>query len=87
VGCGSGPNFSLLVEAVGPSGQVIGFDLSPDMVHAANARIEKHTWVNVSAFEASAENVELGGCFALSHPRSQQLFDITFTAHIPYQNF
>ena len=61
VGCGSGPNFSLLREAVGPSGEVVGFDLSPDMIQAAKSRIAQKGWDNVRAFQASAEEVELNG--------------------------
>ncbi len=59
VGCGSGANFDYLVRAVGPSGQVVGVDLSPEMIAAANARIQHRRWSNVRLIESSAENLQL----------------------------
>ena len=35
VGCGTGRALPALAAAVGPTGRVIGFDLTPDMLHAA----------------------------------------------------
>jgi len=63
VGCGTGPNFPFLAEAVGPEGEVVGFDLSPDMVQVARRRIERAGWKNVTALEAAAEEVDLPGEF------------------------
>ena len=63
VGCGTGPNFPLLAEAVGPEGEVVGFDLSPDMIRVARRRIERIGWKNVTALEAAAEEVDLPGDF------------------------
>jgi demethylmenaquinone methyltransferase/2-methoxy-6-polyprenyl-1,4-benzoquinol methylase len=63
VGCGTGPNFSFLAEAVGPAGEVVGFDLSPDMIQVARRRIERVGWKNVTALEAAAEEVDLPGEF------------------------
>jgi len=34
-GCGTGGNLALLVGPIGPSGRVIGFDLSPEMFEQA----------------------------------------------------
>src|SRR5690606_1166773 len=46
VGCGTGPNFPLLAERVGPAGRVIGLDCSAGMLSMAARRIERHGWRN-----------------------------------------
>lgn len=63
VGCGSGANFELLVRAVGPSGQVVGVDLSPDMIAAARARVQRRGWPNVRLVESSAKDLQLSERF------------------------
>jgi SAM-dependent methyltransferase len=59
IGCGSGANFDYLVRAVGPSGQVVGVDLSPDMIAAARARVLQRAWPNVRLIESAAQSLEL----------------------------
>ncbi|MFP7761560.1 class I SAM-dependent methyltransferase [Marisediminicola sp. LYQ85] len=54
LGCGTGLNFSLLVDAVGPEGAVIGLDASPDMLAMARARIDRAGWRNVAVAVADA---------------------------------
>jgi SAM-dependent methyltransferase len=54
VGCGTGPNFESLVDAVGPEGRVVGVDFSPRMVHQAERRISEHGWTNVEVVCADA---------------------------------
>jgi len=63
VGCGSGANFAFLIGAVGPSGRVVGVDLSPEMVAAAQARVRRHAWSNVQVIESPAEDMRLDGHF------------------------
>ena len=63
VGCGTAVNFPYLVEAVGPGGEVVGVDISPDMVAQARARMEKEKWTNVQIIESSAEEMSLPGLF------------------------
>jgi len=63
VGCGSGANFASLVRAVGPEGQVVGVDISPEMVAAARARVQRHGWSNVQLIESPAENLQLAARF------------------------
>jgi hypothetical protein len=41
VGCGPGGSFPYLVDAVGPSGEVIGVEISPEVVINARRRIER----------------------------------------------
>ena len=50
--CGTGANLPLLVEAVGPTGRVVGVDLSPGMLAQARQRVEAEGWENVELVEA-----------------------------------
>ena len=54
VGCGTGLSLSLLREAVGPHGTVIGLDLSPKMLARARARVTAHGWDNVHLIAGDA---------------------------------
>jgi demethylmenaquinone methyltransferase/2-methoxy-6-polyprenyl-1,4-benzoquinol methylase len=52
--CGTGLNFSLLEEAVGPEGRIVGVDLTDAMLAQAERRIETNGWRNVSLALADA---------------------------------
>jgi ubiquinone/menaquinone biosynthesis C-methylase UbiE len=52
--CGTGLNFSLLEAAIGPSGRLIGVDLTDAMLGRARQRIAAHGWGNVSLVHADA---------------------------------
>ena len=52
LGCGTGANLPYLVEAVGPTGRVIGVDLSPGMLAQAHERLNETGWQNVELVEA-----------------------------------
>jgi len=54
LGCGTGLNFALLVDAVGPSGTVIGLDRSPEMLRMARRRVQASGWTSVRTVEADA---------------------------------
>jgi demethylmenaquinone methyltransferase/2-methoxy-6-polyprenyl-1,4-benzoquinol methylase len=47
LGCGTGLNFSLLQEQVGPRGRIIGVDLTDAMLDEAATRIAANRWSNV----------------------------------------
>lgn len=47
IGCGTGLNFSLLQQAIGPDGKIIGVDLSDAMLAQARKRVEEKGWANV----------------------------------------
>jgi ubiquinone/menaquinone biosynthesis C-methylase UbiE len=47
VGCGSGRNLPLLVDAVGPSGKVYGVDISTGMLDRAKRLVDRRGWSNV----------------------------------------
>ena len=63
VGCGPGGSFPFLAHAVGPTGQVVGVEISPDHSELARRRIAKHQWKNVEVVEAAAQDVPLTGTF------------------------
>lgn len=52
MGCGTGLNFELLYNAVGPEGRIIGVDLTDAMLARAARRIEAAGWKNVDLVEA-----------------------------------
>lgn len=54
VGCGTGLNLPLLVDAVGPSGQVLGVDASASMLTGARRRIRAAGWDNVTVVHGDA---------------------------------
>ena len=54
VACGTGLNFSLLEEAIGPDGRIVGIDLTDAMLAQAEQRIESSGWRNVTLVQADA---------------------------------
>ena len=46
VGCGTGLNFGLLRNKVGPEGRIIGIDLTFEMLSEAKKRLEVNGWEN-----------------------------------------
>jgi demethylmenaquinone methyltransferase/2-methoxy-6-polyprenyl-1,4-benzoquinol methylase len=72
VGAGTGRNFPYLVEAVGPSGKVIGVDASPGMLAEARKLIERNGWANVELLQEDATQLDVdrdvdGVLFSLSY--------------------
>jgi ubiquinone/menaquinone biosynthesis C-methylase UbiE len=54
IGCGTGLNFALLEEAVGPEGRIIGVDLTDAMLDQARRRIDAHGWNNIELVQCDA---------------------------------
>jgi len=54
VGCGTGRNFPLLRDAVGPEGRVYGVDLSEGMLRRARKLCHRRQWTNFVLIEADA---------------------------------
>jgi ubiquinone/menaquinone biosynthesis C-methylase UbiE len=54
VGCGTGLNFALLQEAIGPEGRIIGIDLTDAMLDQARQRVAQHGWKNVELVQSDA---------------------------------
>lgn len=58
IGCGTGANFSWLERAIGPTGTLIGLDLTPEMLDQARTRVRRARWSNVRLVEADASRFE-----------------------------
>jgi ubiquinone/menaquinone biosynthesis C-methylase UbiE len=54
VACGTGLNFAMLQEMVGPTGRILGVDLTDAMLAQAEDRIKTNGWSNVSLVQADA---------------------------------
>lgn len=61
VACGTGLSFALLAERVGAGGEVIGVELSPEMMQQARARAARLPQVRL--IEGSMEQARLDGVF------------------------
>src|SRR5688500_11534652 len=59
VGCGTGRNLALLVEAVGPEGKVYGVDVSDGMLAEAGTRCKRAGWPQVTLTRADAADYTL----------------------------
>ncbi|NHX35045.1 MULTISPECIES: class I SAM-dependent methyltransferase [Halolamina] len=53
-GCGPGPNLAALREAVGPTGRVVGVDVTGRMLDRAQALVSRRGWENVSLVQGDA---------------------------------
>lgn len=56
-GCGTGWCFPYILERIGPTGQLIAFDPSPDMLTVAKQRVQQMGVSNVTLLHATAEEV------------------------------
>jgi demethylmenaquinone methyltransferase/2-methoxy-6-polyprenyl-1,4-benzoquinol methylase len=56
--CGTGLNFALIEEVIGPGGRIVGVDLTDAMVARAQDRIATNGWSNVSLVQADAVDFE-----------------------------
>lgn len=45
--CGTGLNFALFENAVGPSGKILGIDMTDSMLTVAHERVRRNGWSNV----------------------------------------
>lgn len=66
VACGTGANFALIEERIGLSGDVVGVDLTPQMLNQARARVARAGWSNVCLREGDVcelDAARLGGQF------------------------
>jgi len=61
VACGTGLSFSLLREAVGAEGEVVGIEVSPEMMGLARQRVTGAGWQNVTLLESSIESADISG--------------------------
>ncbi|MCW2988041.1 MAG: methylase involved in ubiquinone/menaquinone biosynthesis [Solirubrobacterales bacterium] len=72
IGAGTGRNFPYLVDAVGPTGTVVGVDASQGMLAEARELIERRGWSNVQLLHQDAAQLKIdrdfdGVLFSLSY--------------------
>jgi ubiquinone/menaquinone biosynthesis C-methylase UbiE len=54
IACGTGQNFRLLEEAIGPGGRIVGVDMTDAMLARAQERAETNCWRNIRLVHADA---------------------------------
>ena len=74
IGAGTGRNFRYMLEAVGPTGTVIGVDASAGMLAEAEKLIEREGWSNVELLRQDAAQLEL------EHDVDAVLFSLSYSA-------
>ncbi len=60
IGCGTGLNFPLIREAIGPAGRIVGVDSSANMLAQARAKAEHLGWENIELVCADATTLTPG---------------------------
>lgn len=50
--CGTGLDFPYILRRIGTEGEIVGVDLSAEMLGRAKARIRRHQWENIELVEA-----------------------------------
>ena len=58
IACGTGANFSMLRERVGPNGKIIGVDFTDAMLAMARERMEKRQWRNVELVQSDVASYQ-----------------------------
>jgi demethylmenaquinone methyltransferase/2-methoxy-6-polyprenyl-1,4-benzoquinol methylase len=58
IACGTGLNFPLIEEVIGPDGRIVGVDLTDAMLAQAQDRIETNGWSNISLVLADAADFD-----------------------------
>lgn len=61
IGAGTGRNFPYLLDAVGPSGTIIGVDASQGMLAEAGKLIKRRGWSNVQLLHQDATQLQVDG--------------------------
>jgi SAM-dependent methyltransferase len=61
LGCGTGANLPYLREAVGPTGTVVGVDLTRGMLERARRLVDARGWENVHVVQGDARAVPVRG--------------------------
>lgn len=59
IACGTGKNHPYLVEAVGPTGSVVGVDITPEILDRAREQVATQGWENMTLLETDASDLNL----------------------------
>lgn len=57
VACGTGRNFNLIEQRIGPSGALIAVDRSPRMLEQARRRVARRAWQNVRLLQCDVQEL------------------------------
>jgi demethylmenaquinone methyltransferase/2-methoxy-6-polyprenyl-1,4-benzoquinol methylase len=57
--CGTGLNFSHIIERIGPEGRIVGVDCTRAMLKQAQRRLARHGWDGVTLLEGDAASLPL----------------------------
>jgi ubiquinone/menaquinone biosynthesis C-methylase UbiE len=60
IACGTGLGFAALESALGPDGEIVGVDFTPEMLARAARHIARRGWSNVRLVEADARTLPFG---------------------------
>lgn len=63
IACGTGLSLDPLRRAVGRHGEVVGIEVSPEMIDIARARVADAGWDNVALIESAIESATIPGHF------------------------
>ena len=67
LGCGTGLNFALVLDAIGSEGKLIGVDITDKMLDQAKLRVKENRWNNVELIQSDTADYtfpkELDGIF------------------------
>jgi ubiquinone/menaquinone biosynthesis C-methylase UbiE len=58
IACGTGLNFPLIEQKIGPEGRIVGVDLTDAMLAQAQQRVDANGWSNVTLVQADAAEFE-----------------------------
>jgi ubiquinone/menaquinone biosynthesis C-methylase UbiE len=75
VACGTGVNFAPIEKRIGPSGCLVGLDLTPQMLGRARARATRHDWHNVRLYQSDASQLSAQRLEALGALGPGEQFD------------
>lgn len=63
IACGTGRNFPLILEKIGPSGKLVAVDYTSAMLARAREQIEREGWKNVELIQGDVTRIGLGQKF------------------------
>jgi demethylmenaquinone methyltransferase/2-methoxy-6-polyprenyl-1,4-benzoquinol methylase len=58
LGCGTGLNFSLVLESIGSEGKLIGVDITDKMLDQARIRVKENGWNNVELVQSDTSDYD-----------------------------
>lgn len=63
IACGTGRNFPMILEKIGPAGKLVGVDYTAAMLARAQLRVDRKGWENVELIQSDAAGIDLGRNF------------------------